>query len=71
MKKMDGHINQKVRRICRAINRRANDRRKLRALVVRLQAALRLEEAKQEVSRTRAGKKVLQYDDPFDKIMVA
>jgi PIN domain nuclease of toxin-antitoxin system len=43
----------------------------LRALVVRLQAALRLEETKVEIIRTRAGKTPLQHDDPFDKIMVA
>jgi hypothetical protein len=71
MKKMDGHVDQKVRRICRAINRRANDRRKLRSLVARLQAALRLEETKQQAQRTLAGKTSLQADDPFDKIMIA
>jgi hypothetical protein len=71
MKKMDGHVNQKVRRICRAINHRADDRRKLRSLVARLQAALRLEETKQQAHRTRAGNTSLQADDPFDKIMIA
>jgi hypothetical protein len=71
MKKVEGHVNQKVRRICRAINYRANDRRKLRALVVRLQAALSVEETKVKLSRTRLGKTSLQADDPFDKIMIA
>ncbi len=71
MKNVDAPVNQKVRRICRAINHRANDRRKLRALVVRLEAALRLEETKVELSRTRVGKTSLQADDPFDKILVA
>lgn len=71
MKKINGSVNQKVVRICRAINHGANDRRKLRTLVVRLQAALSSAETKQRLSRTRAGKGTLQADDPFDKIMIA
>jgi len=43
MKKVDGSINEKVRRICRDINNRANDRQKLQTLVIELQEVLREE----------------------------
>lgn len=72
MKKMNGRMDEdeKVRRICRAINRRAGDREKLQTLVVRLQEMLRQDVPKQETYETRAARMNQQSEDPFDKIMV-
>ncbi len=67
---MDGRINEKVRRICRDINNRADDRKELQILVFRLQEVLRQEGATDQ-HETRAMKVTALADDPFDKIMVA
>jgi hypothetical protein len=64
MNKGDGRINQKVRRLCRAINNRADDREKLQTLVVQLQEVLR------ETYETRAVKLAAQSENPFDKIII-
>jgi len=67
MANADFCIHEKVRRLCRDINDRADDPVKLQTLVVRLQEALR-EEQYQTPSTKSAP---LDKDDPFDKIMVA
>jgi len=68
MAKADSCIHEKVRRLCRDINNRADDREKLQTLVVRLQNALL-----EEQYETRAVISTARTDenDPFDKIMVA
>jgi len=65
MKKVDVRVNEKVRRLCRDIGNRADDREKLQTLVVRLQAVLR-----EERYETRSMDVMVQPDNPFDKIMV-
>lgn len=68
MKNADGRTNEEVRRICRDINQRSNDRQQLQTLVVRLQDVLREERHETPVM------KMIEHsdgDDPFDKIMVA
>jgi hypothetical protein len=67
MKKVDGHIKDNVRQLCRDINNRAGDREKLQTLVVRLQNVLREEQYETKVVKVAAP----ASDDPFDKIMVA
>ncbi|HEV8047718.1 MAG TPA: hypothetical protein VGP35_08305 [Terriglobales bacterium] len=68
MAKVDSCIHEKVRRLCRDINNRADDREKLQTLLVRLQDALL-----EEHYETRAVISTARTDDndPFDKIMVA
>lgn len=68
MAKADFCVHKKVRRLCRDINNRADDREKLQTLVVRLQNALL-----EEQYETRAVISTARTDenDPFDKIMVA
>jgi hypothetical protein len=68
MAKVDSCIHEKVRRLCRDINNRADDREKLQTLLVRLQDALL-----EEQYETRAVISTARTDDndPFDKIMVA
>jgi len=77
MKRVDGRINEKVRRICRSMYNRAGDRKKLQTLLVRLQELLRQEVARQRAPRKGeryeprvAAKMTSQLEDPFDKIMV-
>ena len=67
MVKGDSFIHEKVRRLCRDINNRADDRETLQTLVVRLQDAL-IEE--QYGSRAVNITARTNGDDPFDKIMV-
>jgi hypothetical protein len=68
MAKADSFVHEKVRRLCRDINNRADDREKLQTLLVRLQDALL-----EEQYETRAVISTARTDenDPFDKIMVA
>jgi hypothetical protein len=68
MAKADSCVHEKVRRLCRDINNRADDRETLQILVVRLQDALLEEkyESRAVISAARTDE-----DDPFDKIMVA
>ena len=66
MVKGDLYLHEKVRRLCRDINNRADDPEKLQTLVVRLQETLRLESYE-----TRAVSRPPETDDPFDKIVVA
>jgi len=68
MAKGDSCVHEKVRRLCRDINTRADDRETLQALVARLQDAL-LEE-QYETRAVNIGTRT-DEDDPFDKIMVA
>jgi len=65
MKKMVDRADEKVRRLCRDIGRRADDRNELQTLVLQLQQLLVEDryQTKAVAFRTRA-------DDPFDKIMV-
>lgn len=65
MKKSDGRIDGDIRRLCRDIHHRADDREKLQTLVVRLQAVLR-----EERYEDRAVKSSAPSDDPYDKIMI-
>jgi len=67
MAKGDSCVHEKVRRLCRDINNRADDREKLQNLVVRLQDALLEEQYESRVTITSP----TDEDDPFDKIMVA
>jgi hypothetical protein len=67
MAKVDFCGREKVRRLCRDINNRSDDREKLQTLVIRLQEALR--EEWYEVRELRIGAP-MDGDDPFDKIMV-
>ena len=64
MKKVDAHANETIRKLCRDINQRADDRDRLQTLVVRLQQALR------EPHETRVMKVTASGENPFDKIMV-
>jgi hypothetical protein len=66
MVKGDFYLHEKVRRLCRDINNRADDRERLQTLVGRLQETLRLESYE-----TRAATRPPETDDPFDKIVVA
>jgi hypothetical protein len=68
MKKVDSYINENVRQLCRDINNRADDRKKLQTLLVRLQEVLREEQYETRVAKATAP---TDNDDPFDKIMVA
>ncbi len=65
MKKVDNRLNEKVRRLCRDINNRADDRKQLQTLVIQLQQAL---------GEDRCGASAVKFsakqDNPFDKIMV-
>jgi hypothetical protein len=65
MKKVDTRLNEKVRRLCRDINNRANDRTQLQTLVIQLQKALG-----EDRHGTGAVKFASKQDNPFDKIMV-
>ena len=65
MKKPDGRIDEKVRRICQDIHNRANDRQKLQTLAIELQEVLR-----EERYDARAVKVTSRSDNPNDKIMV-
>jgi len=73
MKNAYGRTNEEVRRICRDINQRANDREQLLTLVVRLQNVLQQDALQKERPETPAMEVNAQSDedDPFDKIMVA
>jgi hypothetical protein len=65
MKKAYRRSNVAIRRICRDISRRANDRRQLQSLILRLEALLR-----ENRDDSITVKITAQQDDPFDKIMV-
>ncbi len=64
MKRADNPMNKKVRRICRDINNRSDDRQQLEILMIKLQEVLR------EERDTRAVKVAPRSDDPFDAIMI-
>jgi hypothetical protein len=66
MHKANGRMNEKVRRLCRAINNRADDREKLQTLVAQLQEVLR-----EDWHETRAVRVTAKSDNPFDKIILA
>ncbi len=68
MAKGDSCIHEKVRRLCRDINNRADDRERLQTLVVRLQNALLEEQCETRAVNIPAR---TDEDDPFDRIMVA
>jgi hypothetical protein len=65
MNRENDRVNEKVRRLCRAINNRADDRKKLQPLVAQLQDVLQ-----EERYETRAVKVMAQSDNPFDKILL-
>ena len=65
MKQADAHMNKKVRRICRDIKSRSDDRQQLEILVIKLQDVLR-----EERYDTRAVQVNSRSENPFDKIMV-
>jgi hypothetical protein len=65
MKRADNPMNKKVRRICRDINNRSDDRQQLELLMIKLQEVLR-----EERHDTRAAKVIARSDNPFDAIMV-
>jgi hypothetical protein len=65
MKKTSDRSDEKVRRLCRDISHRADDREKLQTLVIRLQQALG-----ENRYQAQAVKFTAQRDNPFDKIMV-
>jgi len=65
MHKEDGRMNERVKRLCRAINNRADDRKKLQTLVAQVQDILR-----EEHYETWAAKVRVQSDNPFDKILL-
>jgi hypothetical protein len=65
MKQADAHMNKKVRRICRDINSRSDDRQQLEILMIKLQDVLR-----EERYNTRAVQVNSRSENPFDKIMV-
>jgi len=58
-------MNKKVRRICRDINSRSDDRQQLEILMIKLQDVLR-----EERYDTRAVQVNSRSENPFDKIMV-
>ncbi|MGD0268505.1 MAG: hypothetical protein ABSB14_05540 [Candidatus Sulfotelmatobacter sp.] len=58
-------MNKKVRRICRDINSRSDDRQQLEILMIKLQDVLR-----EERYNTRAVQVNSRSENPFDKIMV-
>lgn len=66
MKKTSDRSDEKVRRLCRDISHRADDREKLQTLVIQLQQAL----GEDRYQNTRAVKFTAQRDNPFYKIMV-
>ncbi len=65
MKQADNPMNKRVRRICRDISNRSDDRRQLEILVVKLQEVLR-----EERYDTRIVKAASRSDNPFDAIMI-
>jgi hypothetical protein len=65
VKTVNGRLNEKVQRLCRDINNRADDREKLQTLVIQLQRVLG-----EQRFETRVAKFTAQRDNPFDKIMV-
>jgi hypothetical protein len=64
MKQVDAHMN-KVRRICRDINNRSDDRQQLEILMIKLQEILR-----EERYDTCAVRATSRSDNPFDAIMI-
>ncbi len=67
MKDGDRHTNKKVLRLCRNINKRADDLEKLQPLVVQLNEVLRQVTYEAQVVKVAAP---TNEDNPFDKIMV-
>jgi hypothetical protein len=65
MKRAYRRTDEAIRRICRDISRRANDRAQLQMLIVRLEALLR--ENRNDMTTVEIA---AQQDNPFDKIMV-
>ena len=68
MKTGDRRTNEKVLRLCRNINKRADDLEKLQPLVIQLQEVLR--EVRCETWTVKVTAQPHE-DNPFDKIMVA
>jgi ATP phosphoribosyltransferase len=67
MNKVHRRIDKIIRRLCREINERADDRQKLHTLVVRLQQVLRKAQYETQMMKVTAQ----HEDNPFDKIIVA
>lgn len=73
MGKVLGRNNVKVRRICRNLYNRANDRHQLQTLVTELQEILREDADDRQVKKYWKNVRVLRNivsDDPYDKILV-
>jgi hypothetical protein len=75
MKNAYSRGNEEIRRICRDIHERSNDREQLQGLVVRLQDVLSKEGPRKEAFNqaryeTRMVKAGAQRDNPFDRIMM-
>lgn len=65
MKQGNDRMNKQVRRICRDINNRSDDRQQLEILMIKLQEVLR-----EERHDTRAVKVTSRSENPFDAIMM-
>ena len=65
MKQVNDRMNKQVRRICRDINNRSDDRQQLEILMIKLQEVLR-----EERHDTRGVKLTSRSDNPFDAIMM-
>ena len=65
MKQANDRMNKQVRRICRDINHRSDDRQQLEILMIKLQEVLR-----EERHDTGAAKVTSRSDNPFDAIMM-
>jgi len=70
MKKAYGRTDEEVRRICRHINERSNDRERLQTLVLRLQEVLSKEVPSNDSNHTCMVKVTAQRENPFDRIMI-
>jgi hypothetical protein len=64
MKQANDRMNKQVRRICRDINNRSDDRQQLEILMTKLQEVLR------EERHDRAVEVTSRSDNPFDAIMM-
>jgi hypothetical protein len=65
MKRVNDPMNKQVRRICRDINNRSDDRQQLEILMIKLQEVLR-----EERHDIRAVEPASRSDNPFDAIMM-
>jgi hypothetical protein len=66
MKQVNDRMNKQVRRICRDINKRSDDRQQLEILMIKLQEVLREERYDTREVRGRS-----RSDNPFDAIMIS